>query len=266
MVETTESTTYQNIATTVVVKTQIGSDIVLPAWARQIVSIKPIMAIDVPTAAESVITKYSIESDDIAGLAPFEVLGPVSGAFLGASGGSVYQDRNQTYYVGAACSGGNRLRCYVQALVSNTGALTTAMEVRISDQPPVFPQRHAKVGTLTSSGTAASSDVAGTAYQLTGGSRIVELMGVFAHTTVAAASAVTGYYKFTSSEFRVSAPVKMHMDPVSTGLATLEITFPRNTRSQMDIPIQSPCTIQDYLFMGLAPTVAGNFVTGVIYE
>jgi len=150
--------------------------------------------------------------------------------------------------------------------VSNTGALTTAMEIRISDQPPVFPQRHAKCGTLTSSGTTASSDVAGTAYQITGGSRIVELMGVFGHTTVAAASAVTGYFKFTSSEYRLSMPVKMMLDPVSTGLGTLQTTNPRNTRSPVDIPIQSPATIQDYLYMGLAPTVAGNWVTGVIYE
>lgn len=266
MSETLEVTSFQNIATTVVVKTQIGSDVVLPAWARQIVSIKPIMAIDVPTAAESVITKYSIESDDIAGLSPFEVLGPVSGAFLGASGGSVYQDKNQVYYVGAPCKGGDRLRAYVQALVSNTGALTTAMEIRISDQPPVFPQRHAKVGTLTSTGTTASSDVAGTAYQITGGSRIVELMAVLAHTTIAAASAVAAYFKFTSSEFRLSMPVKMMMHPISTGLGTLQTSNPRNTRESVDIPIQSPATIQDYLYMGLAPTVAGNFVTGVIYE
>jgi len=265
MVETLESTTYQNIATTVVVKTQIGSDIVLPAWARQIVSIRPVVACDVGTAAESILTKFSIESDDIQGLSPFEVPGAPAGAFVGTIG-TQYQDKAPTYYVGAACSGGNRLRCYVQALVSNTGALTTAMEIRISDQSPQFPQRHAKMGTLTSSGTAASADVAGTAYQVTGGNRIVEVNATYGPTTVGAAAAVCGYFKLTSSEFQKSMPFKMQMEPIPANLATTAWTQTRLNHQPVDIPIQSPCTIQDYFFMGLAPGTAGNFVVGVIYE
>ena len=266
MTETVESTTYQTIATTVVTKTQIGNDVVLPKWCRQIVSIKPILGLDVPTAAESCLTKYSIESDDIAGLAPFEVFGTPIGATLGATL-SAFQAAPETYFVGAATQGGERLRCYCQALVANTGALVVAMEIRISDQPPQFPQRHAKIGTLTSSGTTATSDVAGTAYQITGGHAIKELQAVFAHTTVAAASAVVGYFKYSSSEFGLSMPVKMQINPIAASVGALDITYLNGvTRDKVDIPIANNTTLQDALYMGLAPTVAGNFATGVIYE
>lgn len=266
MTETVDSTGVGTVATTVVTAVQLGADFVLPAWANQIVSIKPIVEIDVPTVAESVLTKFWIESDDIAGLAPFEVLGVPIGATLGATL-SAFHDKPETFYVGAACKGGARIKAYVQALVANTGALTCSMEIRYSDQPPQFPQRHAKVGTLTATGAVASTAVPGTAYQIVGASRIVELNGVFGHTTVAAASAVTGYFQWTSAEFVTPTPIKMQMDPIPASVGALDITYTHLTRSPVDIPVKgTTVTLQDYLYMNLAPTVTANMCTGVIYE
>jgi len=268
MTETLESSGFQTIATTVVTKTQIGSDIVLPKWARQIVSIKPIIAVDIPTTAEGVLTKYSIESDDIAGLNPFEVLGTPIGPGLGAQF-ETYQEKPEVYYVGCPAQGGERIRAYCQVLVSSTSAVMVAMEIRISDQPPQYPQRHAKIGTATLTGAVAATDVQGTAYQIVGGNRIVELQAIFSHVTPAAASSVIGYFKYTSSEFEKSMPVKMHMNPVPSVLGAAPTISTVNhgvNRNVVDIGISPNTTIQDYFYMGLAPTIQGYFVTGVIYQ
>lgn len=247
-------------------KTQLGgADVVLPAWAKSVLAILPNVTIDVPTAAESVITNCVLESDDFP-VSPFEVLNAPIGAVLGATTGT-FAAKTEKYAVGAPCKGGDRLRVYGTALVANTAAPTMGCGVVVSDMMPGHKPQHAKLGTLTSSGTTATSDVAGTAYQFVGGRRIKELIGVFGHTTVAAASAVNGYIKYSSSEFIQSTPLKLPLNPISAGLSTLVPTFIDGvSRAQVDVPISSPTRIQDYLYMGLAPTVAGNFVSGVVYE
>lgn len=250
-------------------KTQLGgATLRLPGWANGILAVKPIVTIDVPTSGESVLVKQTFESGDF-NVVPFEVLpAPIAATLTGTTIGTATA-KPELYTWGARYTGTAGLDLYQTALVANTAAPTGSCGLVVTNEPVMFPQRHAKVGTLTSSGTTASTDVVGTAYQITGVNRIVELMGMFGHTTVAAASAVTGYIKFVSSEFNDPVQPKLPLTPISAGLSTIITNFIDGvSRAQVNVPVKPaiPTNITDYLYLGLAPTVAGNFVDGVIFE
>lgn len=251
---------------TATAKTQLGGDLTLPAWARNIWGIMPQGILNVITAAETMILACLLESDDFS-VAPFECLAAPEGATLGASGGGHYQGRQEKYAVGCPVAGGSRLRVYGQALVANTAAPVMGAGVVVSDQNPGHVQKHAKLGTATTTGTTATADVAGTAYRIVGGSKITELLGILGGTTVAGGDALGGYLKFSSSEFLQNTPLKLPLNVIPTGLATLQIAFIDGvSRAPVSVGVRSPTTIQDYLYMPLAPGAAGNFISGVVYE
>lgn len=261
-----EHTGFTSLGTSTT-KTQLGgADIILPAWAKSILAVIPVGVIDTVTAAQSLVSKFELESDDF-DVSPYQVEpAPVAG-LLGASGGSLFTGKAEKYPCGAICNGGDRLRAYMTALVANTSAPYGGAGIVISDQPAGHPQRKSKMGTVTSTGTSASADVAGTAYTFTGGHRITELFGSVTGTTVAAADGIIAYMKYMSNEFVRSAPLKLPLNGLSGGLGTLTIAFVDGTsRAPVDVPISSPTTIQDYLYMGLAPGTAGYFVSGVMFE
>lgn len=249
-------------------KTQLGgASVTLPAWARTLLAITPVQVIDVPTAAETVWTKVSLESNDFGYIQPFEVLGTPIAGFLGSiSNGTIA--RPEKWLVGVGFNGGDRIDVYNTPQVANTGAgLTAGCSLIVSDGPAGYNQRHAKMGTNTLSGTTGTSDIAGTPYTFTAGSVVKELFGSFGHTTVAAASSVPAYLKFVSSEFSPSVTPKLPLNPVGAGLSTtIGLFIDGVSRMFVDIACRSPTTISDYLYMGIVPTVQGRFQSGVIYE
>ncbi|MCK5641249.1 MAG: hypothetical protein KAJ19_10640, partial [Gammaproteobacteria bacterium] len=128
-------------------------------------------------------------------------------------------------------------------------------------------QYFAKMGTLTASGTTASTEVAGTQYQFSKGRRVTELFGALVPDTVAAADAMAGYIRYSSSEFSHVTPSKLELNPCPGGLSTIFSTkIDGVSRQKVSIPLNPGQTnIQDYLYMDLAPAAAGNFVTGVMF-
>jgi len=243
-----------------------GADLVLPEWARSIVAIIPIVNIDVPTVLESVLAKCILESDDVT-IGPFEVLAAPISACLGATI-APFVAKPERYVVNCPVIGGSKISVYGQALVANTAAPVMSCTVVISSEPPKGKQRFAKMGTLTSTGTTASTDVSGTQYSFSKGSKIVELIGSLVPATVAAADAIQGYFRYSSSELERVTPLKLPFNPVPGGLSTIFSTkIDGVSRIPVDVPIvQGQVNIQDYCFMDLAPAAAGNFVTGVIVE
>jgi len=243
-----------------------GADLVLPEWAKSIVAVIPIVNIDVPTVSESVIAKLILESDDF-NVGPFEVLAAPASSCLGATVAPSIA-KPEKYLVNCPVPGGAKLSVYGQALVANTAAPVMSCAVVISSEPPTGPQRFAKMGTLTSSGTTASTDVAGTQYSFSKGNEIVELFGTLAPDTVAAADAMQGYIRYSSSELERPTPLKLPLNPVPGGLSTL---FSTKLDGVSRLPVRAPIVrgqvnIQDYLYMDLAPAAAGSFVSGVIIQ
>ncbi len=249
-------------------KTKLGAaNVILPAWAKSILAVIPVGVIDTVTAAQSLITSCELESDDVP-INPYQVLpAPIAG-LLGASGGGLFAGKAEQYAVGCPVNGGEQIAVSMTALVLNTSAPYGGAALVISNMPAGHAQRHAKIGTLTSTGTTASSDVAGTRYNFSGAKHIVELIGAVVPTTVAAADGILGYIKYTSNEFDQAVPLKLPVNPIAGGLGTLNISFIDGvSRAPVDVPVSpGQVNIQDYLYMGLAPGTAGNFVDGVIYE
>lgn len=241
-----------------------GANLVLPDWARSIVEVRPVVNIDVPTVSESVLAQLILESDDF-NIGPFEVLAAPISSCLGATI-APFVAAPEIYPVNCPVNGG-QLKIYGKALVANTAAPVMSCSVTISSEPPRGPQCFAKMGTLTSSGTTASAEVAGTQYQFSKGRKIVELFGALVPDTVAAADALVGFIRFSSSEFSHVTPAKLELNPCVGGLSTIFSTkIDGVSRQKVSIPLNPGQTnIQDYLYMDLAPAAAGNFVSGCMF-
>ena len=246
-------------------KTQLngGSDVILPAWARSIVAIEVNTVLEVPvTAEDGVLAGVYLESDDF-NVAPFEVLAKPIGGIVGAGGQSA--SGKVTYAVNAAVNGGDRLRVYGKNFVTVTNDPEMAVSIVISSEPPAFTQKHAKLGTLTTAGTAIDTDIAGTVYTFTAGHRIVELFGVLVPTTVTTIQALSGYIRFESSEFGAPVPLKLLLNPVNAIITSGSVDVDIS-RQAVDVPVRSPTTIQDYLNLSIESSGDGKFISGVIFE
>ena len=236
----------------------------LPAWVRSVVAIEIEATMLTPTVDEPFVSAVSLESDDF-NIAPFEVLAPPLTAGDATNIGSAASPK-ETWAVNAAVNGGDQLRVYGQALLSNTVAPYLQVSVIISSEPPGFTQRHSKLGTLTATGTTASTDVAGTAYTFTAGTRIVELMGVLVSGAIVVSKPFGGYIRFESSEFGAPTPLKLMLAPVQGVIGTGASSVAKVSRSKVDVPVRSPTTIQDYLNLALISSTAGSFVSGIVFE
>ena len=241
-----------------------GANLVLPDWARSIVEVRPVVNIDVPTVSESVLAKLILESDDF-NIGPYEVLAAPLSSCLGATV-APFAAKPEVYPVNCPVNGG-QLKIYGQALVANTAAPVMSCTIVVSSEPPKGPQYFAKMGTLTTSGTTASTEVAGTQYQFSKGNKIVELFGVLVPAATAAADAMLGYIRYSSSEFTHVTPSKLEINPIPGGLSSIYSTkLDGVSRQKVSIPLNPGQTnIQDYLYMDLAPVGAGNFVSGVMF-
>lgn len=257
-------------------KTQLGgATVILPKWARSIMAVIPYAMNDTSVAAIAMITLCEVESND-ANLVPFQVLPAPVGSILGTINNNVAKP--EKYQMNAPVVGGEQLNIYGTCLVTPGATLTAYMGATlvVTDSPVINPdgsqaaQKRAKVGTATSTGTTATSDVAGTRYNFSGGRHITELMGVVTPAVRAAADGIAGYFKYTSNEFVGVSDVRMPITPICGGLATTDSAYIDGaSRLPVDIPLapgMGQVNIQDYVYFGLVPAGAGNFVTGVVYE
>ena len=247
-------------------KTQLngGSDVILPAWARSIVAIEVNTVLEVPvTAEDGILSAVYLESDDF-NVAPFEVLAAPIGGVVTEGGPSA--SRKETYAVNAAVNGGDRLRVYGKNFVTVTNDPEMAVSIILSSEPPAYTQKHAKLGSLTTVGTAIDTDVAGTVYTFTAGHRITELFAVVAPTTVTTIQAIAGYIRYESSEFGAPVPLKLLLNPVQAIITTGSVDLGGVSRQTVDVPVRSPTTIQDYINVAIESSGDGSFITGVIFE
>lgn len=245
-----------------------GATVYMPGDAKAILGVYPVIAEITMTTVQSVSARLDLESGDPINIMPYEVMFPPIGAILGATANTL--TGRPRWDLGVPLQGGEGINCYGTALVANAVAPEAAAYMFITNRRDdlKFPQRHAKMGTVTSAGTTADTDVAGTKYSFSGGRRLVELYGAVLPVTIAAGDAMVGGIKFTSSEFVDSTPQELPLYPFSFGLgATGSILIPDVSRLSVDIPLKGgTVNIQDYLNCGILPASAAKFISGVVYE
>jgi hypothetical protein len=249
-------------------KTQLGTDFKLPSDARALLGVLPTIADITPTTVQSITAKLELEGSDIKNLTPFQVLFPPIGAGLSTVFNTL--TGQEKWDVFAPLQGGEQVSVYGTSLVANTVAPKATCHLIVSNNPGDLQgqmQRHAKLGTVTASGTTADTDVNGTSYNFSGGRKIIELVGLFHPKTIAAGDALIGGIKFTSSEFVDGYPTELPLRSFSYGLgATGSILIPGVSRRSIDINLKpGTVNIQDYLNCHLLPASAGSFVDGVVY-
>ena len=248
-----------------------GATVILPSWTKSIMAVVAKSNAEVPVAGVSFLGQVDIESQDLT-LQPFQVFAPPIANFVGNASHNVIKP--EIYKMNARTNGGEQISCYGTALVAPGATLTPFVGVNlvISNIPvsPGIVQRKAKCGTLTTTGTTASADVAGTRYNFSGGEHIVELQAIAANTTLVASKGLNGHIKYTSAEFDGPSEVKMDLHPTAGGIATTGNSIIDGvSRLPVDIPLlpgKGQVNIQDYAYFSNISSTAGNFCDGVIYE
>lgn len=248
-------------------KTQLnsGNNLILPAWARTILAVIPIAMSDTPTANKPVIPQLVLESDDF-NVQPFEVLGaPLTGP-IASNPGQV--GKSERWILNCPVHGGDQLKIYGKNLQADgTAAPYMGCAIIVSDQPPQGAQSHARMGTLTATG-AAATDVAGTAYNFSGGRAIKEIFGTLVFNAQAADEGYLGYTRYASSEFTHPTPLKLPLEALcGADTAAAGSMCPGVSRVKVDVPVQpGPVTINDYNRIILAGAATGLWISGVVYE
>ncbi len=267
-----------SLSTTTKVEITPTAGLFMPSDAKALLAVNPRIATVLTTTVQSVGAKLDVESTDVRNLTPFEVLFPPIGAPLGTVGNTF--TGNEEYKINAPLQGGENLKAYASAIVTNTQEPVAMVYFTVSNDNrdlihpltrQMMVQQHAKMSVRTSSGIARNTDVAGTKYSFSGGRRITELIGEFLPGTVAANDALIGSIKFTSSEFVDSIPQELPLLPFSYGLGvTGSVLIPGVSRQKVNIPVKpGQVNIQDYLNCSLLPaaqTAPHYFIDGVIYE
>lgn len=252
-------------------KTQLGgAALVMPAWARAILAVRPTLVTETPTLDESVMAHLTLESDDFS-IQPYLALcNPIMPASnIGLNTGCLFVGEAPWYPVNCPINGGDRLKVYGTALLGNSAEPLMSCEVIVSDKKP-GAQLHAKIGTLTSTGVAPSVNVVEASYTLTGGKTLKELLAFIGLGVTADVDTIIGRFEFISNDLENPTPLKLMGNPINAGLLPATgggaFSTPGLARARVDVPIRSPCQFTNNLQLANTPGAAGKFITGVLYE
>jgi len=248
-------------------KTQLNgdADVVLPSWAKSILAVSPVLASAGMTVDETIIAKMTIESAEL-NVSPFELIFDPIGGGLGTETASL-ASKIPKYPLNLACKGGERLQVYGTGLINNTIEPYAGAVLVLSDAPPSRPQTKAKVGTLTTCGTA-NVETAGSNVEISGARKLSEVYGVVSPTGVTiTVEGTSGYFRLASADFLKPLPLKFPAQPCGGAVGTgLSILIDGIARFPVDVPCSQRTVIEDYCTMVDTQTTAPQFIVGVLYE
>ena len=252
-----------SIATTVVTEARLNNDksMDVPAWARSILAVKPIIANVTPTAAEPIIAQLRLAT--CPKIAPFTVLFNPLGAIVGTTGDQS-KGKAEVFPINCPVNGGEKLDAYIKMLAASTGVIKATVAVLYSSLPPPSPHYHAEIGTLTAT-TTAVGEAAANAFTIANVKKIHELIGIAAQTTVTVVQPLIGHFRFLSSGFPV-VPCKLPAETVDAVLLTVGAPLTHMSRAKVSLPTNPICVITTYFNLQVALTVAGKFIAGVVFE
>jgi len=241
-------------------ETQLGgADLVLPAWTRSILAIRPFTANATPTTLEGAAHKIHLESEDFA-VQPYEVLCAPTGPIIGT--GSTQAPEAPWYPVNCPVNGGDRLKVFGNELAALTADAYMSCQIILSDKK-AGGQYHAKVGGAWTATGAAGIYTPGTPYTITGGHTLEELYGVLMADGVTLEGSM-GYFEFRSNDFGEPTPLKLPTNPLAPAITDGGVVTTGLARAKVELPILSPCKITGSTT--LADVSAGDFITGVLYR
>lgn len=246
-----------------------GGNFSLPVWAKSILGISLAAQADLPTAAQAILCRANVVSDNVP-IQPLHALAAPLSGILGASGNGPCVGAVEVYDINLRVNGGEQITPNMRGLTTQT-TVYGMMSFIISDATPQETQRHIQAGTLTT-GTTVSAERAGTAYAITSAHNIVELLGEDAPATVAGSEGTLSRIRFTSTEFAGVNNVDLILNPAQAGLATLQTAGIAGgvSRQKCNVPIQpvSQCNIQDSIYSLSSTTLATAtpWVSAVVYE
>lgn len=254
-----------------------GANVSAPSWAKELLNLECAVVPDGFTTGEPVLASVEVESQDVS-INPFLVLPcPVNSTlFSSPSSISTFVGKPERYLMGVPLNGSEEIEVYGNGGFNHTTEPYTSATLVFADAPWVarngrIRQRHAKLGTVTVTGTTASTPVNGTKYQISGADHIIETLGVVVGGTQAINDAWSGYFEFTSNDFDDVSRHQMRFQPLAgspavTGGFTAHIAGV--TRQPCDLPTKTTgqTNIQDSAYFNLIAAAEGRFWTGVIYE
>lgn len=267
-------------------KTQLSGDRtgnaaswIIPAGCRGIIDVTPYTSIVTPTANETAVTTLKVESDDL-GIKDFEVFAVPLGTNVATTDTSTGDlARTSTYPLYFPTNGGEKVDFFGIPQTANTAQPFMGAMVRWTDNPAALTQAPYRARVGGAAGGAASGTSTGTTAAATGGTNVVGatitlsgsgqrvikgIYGVLSATTQAAVKPISGWMSFTAPEMQFTLRAPFESAGASLGTAQ---QYVRLTRwDNLNCPIKTPSTIQMALQLEAAPSTAGNFYQGILYQ
>lgn len=251
-----------------------AADWTLPAECRVLIAVQPVLYQTTPTANQTCVATLKIESDDL-GIKDFEVFAnPIGSNVATTDVGLADSQARSKYPLFYKTEGGERVSFYGIAQTANTAAPNMGANIWWSDDPAQALDKpyRARVGGTpgaagsgTSTGTATGA-VTGASITISGhANRIIRGMyGVVSATTLATVKPIAGFFTINSPEFKFKQT--FNAEPVQGPLGTAQ-SFAHLTRvDEIAVPFKTPSTITTTLQVTAAPSTAGNFYNGVLYQ
>lgn len=246
----------------------------LPASCRGILDITAFLTAVTPTATETTVASLKVECGDI-GLNDFEFLAnPLNSNIATTDLGLTDLMRGARMPAFWRTNGGENMNFYGIAQTANTAAPYMGATVTWTDDPSVVNQDrpyYAKIGGTagaagsgTSTGTSAAL-VTGKSITLSGAAKVIRgATGIVAATTMASVKPIAGYFKWTANEMKQN--ISYTAESLPGNLNAAQATTHLTRVDGLNIPVNSPSTLQGYLQLQLAPSTAGNFYQGIYYQ
>jgi len=244
-----------------------GAAVELPAGARSILAMIPIITSPAGnTAAEPIAAEAYLESDDVK-LVPYHVFpNPIGSSLLKSVAQVQGKNRDVLYPVNCPVKGGEQIKCYGKGLFDHTIEPYMGVLLIYSDQSPSKPQVFAKIGTFTNTGTAAAR-VTGSNLTVVGGRRLIEIIGFAVGTTVAALKGVSGHIDLSCEGFTPAWSLHLPINCASGQVDTnIQEAVAAVARLEVDIAMADKCVINDGFTLAVALTTTGNWIVGVLFN
>lgn len=248
---------------------------VLPADCRGILAVAPYVYQVTPTASQTSVSTLKIESDDL-GIKDFEVLSTPLGASIATTDYGISEPyRFAKYPLFFPTQGGEQVNFYGIPQTANTAQPFMGAEVWWTDDPSVVARDNpyrARVGgnpgaagSGTSTGTATGA-VSGATITISGSEQrtIRGLYGIITNTAVATVKPIAGYFTFSAPELKFAQTAAFEPSPAVLGTAQ---SFAHLTRvDEIALAFKGPTTIATSAYLTAAPSTAGNFYNGILYQ
>lgn len=245
-----------------------GATYPVPQQAGALIEVTPqVSETGAHTAAESLMIRWIIESNDIPTITPKEWC--TTGA-LGGLGTFAFTQTPmlQAFPINTALKyATSQLTISGQAQIANTVAPEANMEFVFTDGAPLGDEQFYIAPTNeTNTGTAAGA-VAGNDITINGGSAINWMYGLVTPGVVTASEDIEGRAQLSSVNFiGVPSPQTVLVQSIAAGLGTaVAVAIPADRRQKRLIPIGQSFIGNTTFQLDEALTATGNFIIGVGY-